>query len=414
MRQFDKLFKVAFRNVSRNAKRTILTALAVFIGIGVVIAVRGLLNGLQNGIKDQVTKGSLGDIQIHHADFETTTEMMPLDLNIKLDDKLVKLVKSHPQVREVTGRIIFGGLISDTSREKTTPCFGVAVDVESVYKVLPLMKDNIVKGALPKKNDALEIVITDQLARTLHLKIGDDVALQARTEPGSVNAFDFKITGIVELKLATANKRMIYMPLGAAQRLLDMPQKVTEVVLSIDKREHSRSVASDLQKKLAGAGYKVKVDPWEEVATLYSMIMGIQNIVFGSVSAVLFILVLTGVVNTMLMTVYERVREIGTMMAMGVKRGKVVLMFLFESVSIAAIGSLFGLILGVTVVGVMNRIGLRFTFPGTESQIVIRPEVTVYFIILSVLVAVIGALLAATYPAYRASQLRPAEAIRAN
>ena len=129
MRQTQKLFKVAFRNVSRNVKRTMLTALAVFIGIGVVISVRGLLNGLQGGIKDQVTKGALGDIQVHHADFETTTEMMPLDLNMKLDAKLVKLIKSHPEVREVTGRIVFGGVISDTSREKTTPYFGVAVDV---------------------------------------------------------------------------------------------------------------------------------------------------------------------------------------------------------------------------------------------------------------------------------------------
>ncbi|MCA9521188.1 MAG: ABC transporter permease [Myxococcales bacterium] len=414
MRQTQKLFKVAFRNVSRNVKRTMLTALAVFIGIGVVISVRGLLNGLQGGIKDQVTKGALGDIQVHHADFETTTEMMPLDLNMKLDAKLVKLIKSHPEVREVTGRIVFGGVISDTSREKTTPYFGVAVDVDTVFKVIPLLKDNITKGAMPKKNDALEIVITEQLARTLNLKIGDDVAIQARTEPGSVNAFDFKIVGIFELKLATASKRMIYMPLHTAQKLLDMPQKVTEIVLDIKKLEHSRIVAASLQKTLTAAGYKVKVDPWEEVATLYSSIMGLQNMIFGIVSGVLFILVLTGVINTMLMTVYERVREIGTMMAMGVKRGKVVLMFLFESLSIAAIGSLFGLILGITVVEILHQTGIHFQFPGTQSVIVVRPQVTAVFIILSVVVAMLGALLAATYPAYRASQLRPAEAIRSS
>lgn len=155
-----------------------------------------------------------------------------------------------------------------------------------------------------------------------------------------------------------------------------------------------------------------EVHAWDEIADMFSTVMFIQDIIFASVCVVLFVLVLTGVVNTMLMTVFERVREIGTMMAMGVKRRRVVLMFLFESAGIGLLGAALGALVGVTIILIMNQTDLTFAPPGSGGEVTMYPTIGVGYVFVAVVLAVFGALMAALYPAWRASHLRPAEAIR--
>lgn len=418
MKALGTIFGVAFRNVTRNVKRTTLTALAVFIGLTVAITVRGLLNGLQTGIKDQITRAETGDVQIHHDQFKDSPDMMPLDLNITLDAAFTKQVFSNPEVRAMAGRIVFGGLINNEDQTVTTTYFARGIDSENEDKVNPLMKDNLFKGRMPrpakKETDVKEIVVTKQLAKMLKLKIGSEIMLTGKTLEGSMAASDVKVVGIFELKLATMNRRMVLMHLKSAQLMLHMGNRVTEIVVDIKDASRSEAVAVALQKMLTGKGFKVQVDAWEEIAKMYSTIMQLQNVVFAVISAVLFILVLTGIINTMLMTVYERVREIGTMMAMGVKRRRVLMMFLFESICIGLIGSVLGVIAGSSIVALLNRKGIVFVLPGSEGTVVVLPSVTPTFVLLSVALALVGALLAALYPAWRASKLRPAEAIRSS
>ncbi len=408
----SNLFKIACRNVIRSKKRTLLTALAICIGITVSITVRGLLNGLQGSIVTQTTESETGDIQIHHHELMDSIDMLPLHLNMKLDQKLKKAILADAAVKRIAGRIAFAGLISNEARDRTTTYFGRAIDVKNEPSICPLMKNNILKGTLPRQQDGLEIAVAQKLAQSMNLEVGSDVAVTAQTESGAMNAYDFKVVGIFESKLAMSNKKLIYMPLGTAQLLLDMEQKVTEIILDIDDLDSAHALSARLQGRLDKAGYSVEVNAWDEIAKTYATMMFMQNIIFGTICVVLFILVLTGVINTMLMTVFERTREIGTMMAFGVKRRRVLLMFLFESVTIGLIGSSSGALLGLLIVSFMHYFGLSFSPAGTDAVTIIHPYVEPYYILLAVFIALFGALIAALYPAWRASHLKPAEAIR--
>jgi putative ABC transport system permease protein len=131
------------------------------------------------------------------------------------------------------------------------------------------------------------------------------------------------------------------------------------------------------------------------------------------IALVLFLLVATGIINTMLMSVYERVREIGTMLALGVRRWQVTILFLLEATALGLISSIVGAALGLLIVQWLGRNGVTMPQPGGDA-IVIYPSMNASFLLTVVTFAVFGTILAALYPAWKAARLQPVEALRAN
>ena len=201
---------------------------------------------------------------------------------------------------------------------------------------------------------------------------------------------------------------LLFVPLALAQRLLHMDGRVTELAVGVDDVDNAATVAAAIREKL---GPEFEVHTWDSIAVFVNDIRTRQNFVVSVIAAIFLILMLLGMANTMLMSVLERTREIGTMMAVGVRRQTIVTMFLFEALVMGAMGGTVGAAVGTLIVFLLNRHGIVFHLPGQTAPFVIHPTITVAYLVFVVLLASAGGMLFSLYPAWRAGRLRPVEAL---
>jgi putative ABC transport system permease protein len=187
-----------------------------------------------------------------------------------------------------------------------------------------------------------------------------------------------------------------------------MEGRATELAVAVAPVERADQVAAALR---AALGPDYEVHTWADVAFFVRQAMARQNMVIKLIAYAFLLLMLLGVANTMLMSVIERTREIGTMMAVGVRRARIVALFLMEALTIGACGGILGAAAGYLVVAALGRRGLTFAFPGGSAPFVLTPFTNVGYLAQVVAMAAAGAALFAIYPALRASRLRPVEAL---
>ena len=198
------------------------------------------------------------------------------------------------------------------------------------------------------------------------------------------------------------------MPLALAQKLLKMEGRATEIAVAVTPIERAETIAAALRKRL-GPTYEVQT--WSDVAMFVRQAMQRQNFVISLIAYAFMLLMFLGVANTMLMSVIERTREIGTMMAVGVRRSKILALFVIEALAIGAAGGIAGGAAGLGVVALLGRRGITFAFPGSRVPFTLTPFMTSAYLTQIMLMATAGAGLFALYPAFRASRMRPVQAL---
>jgi putative ABC transport system permease protein len=260
--------------------------------------------------------------------------------------------------------------------------------------------------------DEPSVILAADLARVLHVELGGIVTLLVQTRTGSMDAIDLTVTGLYRFQDPMENKHALVVPLGTAQRLLRMRGRATGYVVAVDRREAIASVAERL-RALPATSVPLEVRTWEDVAPYYRDVTRLQDDVLQVVIAIVFVLVVAGVVNTMLMSVFERTREIGTLMAMGFRRRRILALFMIESLTLTALAAAVGAIIGVALVAWANRAGIDFTIPAVGT-ILNRPVLGPSYVALAIAGAVAGGLAGGLFPAFRASRLRPVEALRSS
>ena len=232
-------------------------------------------------------------------------------------------------------------------------------------------------------------------------------ALLAADRDGALNGEGLRLAGML-VSATPGDRRVGYLPLGTAQRVLRMEGRVTEYALAVEPLAQARKVRDALRAEL-GAGYEVHT--WEEVFPFIAQILGQQDFLFGILSTVFMAAVLLSIVNVMLMSVLERVREIGTMLAVGMRRRHIVALFLLEGGVLGLVGGVLGALVGGAVTLYLHHRGILLPSPGANVDSIIRPSVTVGYMAYAVGLAAGGAAVASLYPAWRASKLRPVEAL---
>lgn len=405
------LLRVALRNVSRNRKRTVITLVAVVVGIFVIIFVNGLLTGLHRTFQDQVTRGLTGDLQLQRKGYRDAAESAPLNLDIAMDDALRTTLDQTPGIAAWSPRVRFGGLVSNG--EDSAMFLGLAVDPVKEDAVSPRNRENVVEGTWLDPARPNGVVMSEQLAHSLHLEVGDEVTVLANTREGSLNGRDFQLVGLLSSRLPNASGRLVVVDSTVAAPMLFMEGRATEVALSLEDPKAAPEVAAHLEPSMSARPEPVVVYRWQELAPFFVDIMDMQDMIFGIVVAVLFLLVLTGIANTMLMSVFERTREIGTLMALGMRRRAVILLFLAEALVLGITGAVGGLLLGGTTVTLLGIHGILFTAPGTNgAPLTIYPVLSLNAVLIVAVFAIVCSLVSAFYPAWRASRLEPVAALR--
>lgn len=407
---YPQLFRIAVRNVRGNRRRAALAGIAILLGVLAVTTLRGMLNGVQAALRSEAIASQLGALQIHRAGYMTQVFGTPLDLDLAYDDAFLKKLAQVDNVKAVAPRIGFGAMVS--TGDSTTFAMMTAIDPVLDAKVCPMRYERLSSGELPSAAHPDGLVLSAELARRIGAKVeaGDvgRVAVLTNDRDGSLNAVDTRLVGLNGLPRSPGlETRLGIVALAHAQELLRMPGRATEIAVAVhdlDRLEETRTAL------LAVLGKEYEVSTWPELARPVADATALQDEILKLITAILLVVALVGVVNTMLMSVLERTREIGVMMALGMRRQAIVLLFVMEAAVINVAAAIPGLLAAFGVLAILEKADVHFQAPG-GGVLHIHPVVLARDIEVVLLVVVLGALGAAIFPALRAAKLRPVEAL---
>jgi putative ABC transport system permease protein len=418
------LLALATRNLLRNRRRTAIALAALVVGVGGMVVLRGLVNGQQRIILENIVQGQLGAVQVHHEGYLALVQGSPLSLDLEDSEALRQRMASVRGVVGVSPRLTFGGMLSmpelegteDSEEPQTAFLQVLAFDPALEPRVTPKRMAWVGEGAFLSEVGAPELMLNADLASSLGARVMDGrappppeqwPALLAADREGALNGEGVRLSGTL-VSASPGDRRVGYLPLATAQRVLRMEGRVTEYAVAVEPLEDARRVRDELRASL-GPGYEVHT--WEEVLPFIAQLMGQQDFLFGLLSTVFLVAVLLGIINVMLMSVLERVREIGTMLAVGMRRRSIIVLFLLEGGVLGLVGGVLGALVGGAVTFWLHQRGILLPSPGASVDSIIRPFVTLTYLGRSVVMAAVGAALAALWPAWRASRLRPVEAL---
>jgi putative ABC transport system permease protein len=396
------LFSMAVRNVLRNRRRTAMTLAAMIVGVTVTVLVRGLLTGVDEGMRDQVIASSAAAIQIHHAGYLENVLSAPLSLDLPADDGFLARVRGVPGVKAAAPRLQFAGTISAGEESVYLGIQGLDPGAEAA--VCPRRLETLEPGST-FGTDPAAVVLSRPLLEATSARRGSEAVFLAPDRDGALNGVTARVAG--GLRGSGFDARMGLMPLALAQDLLRMPGRASEIAVAVTDLGQAPAVAARLRLEL-GPGFEVHT--WDQVLTGLKDAFTRHDFISRIIAVVFVVLMLLGVSNTMLMSALERTREIGTMMALGLRRSRILLLILGEALVLALAGSALGSALGAGLVALLahrhlvvsSPLGLDFHFLPSVS--------TAYLVGLPALVA-LGAVVSSFYPAWRASRLRPAMAL---
>ncbi len=400
--------KLALRNIFRHRSRAVMTLGAIAFGVAALIVSTGFVNDFLYQLREATIHSQFGHLQISKAGYSTAGKRDPYEYMIEDADKRAAEIGQIGSIVEVLPRISFSGLLSNG--RTTYPIIGEGIDPQKERKLSSYMRFSA-GGALPDK-DKFTIIVGKGVASALDLHVGDPVVMLLNTRGGALNSLDFRIGGIFQTFSKEFDERAVRIPLAAAQELLST-QAVHTLVLVLSDTQRTDEVAAILAARLPKKDFEIK--PWYELADFYQKTVDLYQRYFYVLYAIILGLVLLGVANNLNMTIYERTGEFGTLMALGNRRWSVFRLILIETLFLGMIGSVAGVVLGGGFAAVISAVGIPMPpMPNTNTGYTAYIRVVPLEVFRSLFIGLTGSLVAALWPAQKASQREIAEALRHN
>ncbi len=407
------LFKIAIRNLLRYKRRTLLTASLVTVGVVFVLVFVAVSGSFKNMMVGQITDSFLGHIQVHKKGYVASIDNLPLTLGMKSQSvkKIETTIAGIPVIEAYSPRIKFGGMFSTFVETTNIRLNGVHPDKEAATE--PLLLSRIIKGE--KAIEKGKIIVPELIARGMKVKVGDIVVVVATNKDGSVNGKQLVVGGIMESATGPGG-RDGYIHIEDAMDVLRMEKpEISEFALRLKDfgklNEVYEELRKELSKELNKQGKPVfEVHTWEKLSPFFNIARMIDVMTFF-IKLTLIAIVLISIMNVMIMAVYERIREIGTIAAIGTLPGKILSMFVLEGFSLGVFGALIGNAIGIAIVYFLNIAKLTFDF-GRQKGLVLSPEVGLNDVIVISAIVIIVSVLASLQPAFKASRMEPIKALR--
>ena len=413
--KMTNIFKIAVRNLTRYKRRTLLTLALITLGVVFVLVFVSVTGSFKSLMIGQITGSYLGDIQIHKRGYVASIENLPLNLNLAPDQvrKVREVLGQTKEVQASSERVKFGALFSNFQETTNIRINGVVPEQE--FAACPLLLTRIVQGR--KDAGVLEkgtILVPDLLARGFGSKIGDTVVVVATNKDGSVNGKTFRVAGILESATGPGG-RDGYIHIEDAREILRMEQEeVSEFAVSVRDLGQADRLEDRLRAGLSSGNQQGKspfeVHSWVKLSPFANIARMIDVMTFY-IRLMLISLVLISILNVMIMAVYERVREIGTIAALGTRPAKILSLFLVEGFSLGVAGALSGTILALAVILVLNVSKISFSF-GFQQAVTLAPTISTGEVAGASLLVILISVLASLQPAYKASRMAPIDALR--
>lgn len=379
----------------------------------------GLLGGLfssawMNGMAQQRVNNTfvyeIGHMQIHHPEY---AENKDVKKTIKNTGNKLEQLKNTAGIKAISERILVTGMSATANKNLGVNIIGVDPDLEKqvfqIYQRIDTASGNFFTS---KRKNA--IVISQALADELKAKLKSKIVLTFQDYKGEITGAAFKVVGIYKTDNNPWDKTHVFVRNDDLRRILELPDDEShELVMLLDDFEQATVLETELQAQYPDS----KVEGWAEISPYLSLMSGYMDTMMGLFMAIILGALGFGIVNTMLMVVLERTRELGMLMAIGMTKRRVFIMIMLETIFLALVGAILGEILSMLLINYFNKSGIDLSFVGEGMESVGYAAITYpmlegyRYIQITVLVIVTG-ILASVYPAWKALKLHPAEAIR--
>jgi putative ABC transport system permease protein len=407
---------MASRNLSRYRRRTLLTLLLIVIGtVSVVlfVAVTGSFKAMMVG---QITDSVLGHLEVHRKGYVASIDNLPLNLNLRPNvvAKVEEALQGTDAVETYSPRVKLGAMFSNFT--ETTSIRVNGVDPAREAATVPLLPGRMLEGSKegPLVNKG-EILIPVLLARGMRTKVGDTVVLVATNRDGSVNGKTFVVRGILE-SISGPGGRDGYVHIDDARNLLRMQEpEVSEIAIRLRSPARLDQVSARLKDALEPVITKegkpmLEVHTWADLSPFANLARMIDLMTLF-IKVLLVSIVLVSVMNVMIMAVYERIREIGTLAAMGTLPGRILSLFLTEGLLLGIIGTAVSTVIAIATIYALNVRPITFSF-GMQQNLLLTPAIAASEVAAIAGMVIAVAVVASLQPAWKASRLDPIGALR--
>jgi len=404
----DRLtWRYAWRNAGRNHRRTAIVITATAVGVGGILIAMAINFGMIFEMVDAAIETGIGDLQVHGRGFE---DKPALEVRITPEEGVDKrLVAGIPGVRAWAPRVLGEGLVFSPRASVGVRVLGVDPAREARVSVLA---SSIVEGGW-LDGEARRLVMGERLARRLQVGVGGKVVLSSQALNGDMVGEAFRVCGLFRTSSRALDEGAVLMRLGESQSLLGLGQDFSELVLRAEPGADLAFLKRRLGERLP---HDLEVKSWREVEPILVAMIGMYDKIGWVVYAAVFVAMAFGIANVLLMAVYERIREIGILTAIGMTPARLVAGVAVESLLLTLAGVAAGFALGLGSVWLLRGgIDLSAWSEGLQAYGIptrIRPVIRSTDLVVPVVVALVTALLASLWPALRAVRIRPAEALR--
>ncbi len=403
---------IATRNILRNPRRTAITAGGTAFAILAYVFLFGYFDGFGEQTIDTATRYLTGHLQIERTGFRK--ELAP-ELSLSQPDELLARLRRTPHVAGAAPRIQAQAVASSAAKSEAIALIGIDPKRE---RTVTFIHQTIVQGTALQPGSDRDVMIGRKLAEKLNVLLGEKLVVMVQAADGELGSAAYRISGIFATESASFDGGMAFVTLPAAQALLALGTRVSTINVRLDDRSHLAAVMMQLRPWISVSGFTVV--PWQVLLPQVDEMVRLVLVIRTIVMAIVLVVVAMAIMNTVFMSVAERTRELGVMMALGTRASAVVRMILYETTAIMLLASVTGYAAGVLLVGYFGRNGLDLSsffreysaIPGLTG--IVHPRLVLGSIVGPGIALFVASVLIALYPAGMAARLDPATAIRRN
>ena len=402
------LLKLVWRNIWRNQRRSIIVLGSVIIGVISIFFLEGVTNAFLNQMLYNQISLSTSHIQIHKRGF---IDNKTIQNYIPSQDVVESVLNAQSGIDSYSKRGITFGLLSSAENSSGIYLFGIKNEMESKVSKI---KSSVTSGEY-LSGETGEMLIGKKLADKLNVQIGDKVVAMANELDGSIGSDVFRIKGIFETENSEFDRSNIFINLSQFESMLSLDNKVHEFAIILDNPQNANLIRDQIITKLNNSSYEVQT--YEQLLPLLILQIELSKEATIVFNLIIGLVLIFGIINSMLMSVFERINELGILLAIGMKTTKLFTMILLESFLLGCLGTVVGSSIGGVIIVLLNKSGLNLSLFAESLNsygigAILYPTVNITqvssVLIMIPLISIIGAV----YPAYKAIKLQPVEAIR--
>ena len=403
------LVLLSVRNIFRNGRRTAITVFSIVVGFAAMACFGGFIEFSFEGLRENTIRTQLGHLQIYAKGYEERRVSDPESVLIANPEEVMARIAELPGVAAVTPRFSFSGLGSTGNATVNVSVVGVDPEGEEDFSEF----ETLVAGHPLEPGEPEAGLIGEELRRGLGAEVGDWVTVLTSSFDGVINAIDFRVAGVVRTGSTEYDSVFVKVPIGLAQRAKETGD-VERIVVLLDRTDDLPAVQPRVAEILSAFDREFEVRRWDELAGFYDAVVSLYTGIFTVFAAIVGVVVMFSVANTMTMAVFERTGEIGALRAIGARRSILIAMFLAEGVGVGLLGAGLGVAASWLIAGAVEMAGgiPMPPPPGMSQGFQAYLKLTGEVLRNAFAVTVAATLVSSVYPAFAASRIRIVEALQ--